>query len=181
MKAQNPRTAEDEPREAAGVCDEAGETDWVTQRTLQTAKGQGWSALRASHQRRHLNGGASYDTHRPTTSANKQPRTRPRRPRREARAGTKGSRWDKTDRNDTRKNGQHVGVSRQKERGPAGLKAEDRARTGPVPCSRVTWVVYLLFRSDGHSRKRRFPDVAAAAAVKPDIHCVVPDCASWTG
>ena len=186
MEAQNLRTAEGltTSQEKLQGCDEPGETDWVVlaAHKPQTAKGLGWGALRASHQRRLLHGGARWGTHSQATSANKQPRTRPRRPWEKLEPEPKGARRDKTGRNDTRKKGQDQGVnSRQKERGSPGLKAEDRARTRPVPCSRVTWVVYLLLRSDRHSRERRFPHIAATAAVKPDIHWVVPDCESGTG
>ena len=157
------------------MCDEPGETDWVVlaPQKPQTAKGQA-GALRTSHQRRHLNGGAGQGTHRPAYSANRQPRTRQRRPREKLEPEP---RRDKTGRNDTTKKGQDVDVSsRQKERGTGMVEGG-----GPVSCSGVTWVVYLLFRSDRHSREHRFPHVAAAAAVSPDIHCVAPECESGTG
>ena len=172
MEAQNLRTTEEHTtsQEKLQGCDEPGKTDWVVlaSQKPQTAKGLGWGALRASHQAPPPGRSTLGRTHKPAKSANKQPRTRPRRPREKLEPELKVPRRDKTGRNDTRKKGQDQGVSScwQKERGPAGAKAKDRARTVPVPCSGVTWVVYLHFRSHGHSRERRFPHVAAAAAVK---------------
>ena len=121
-----------------------------------------WGALRASHQRRHLNGMAGQGTHRPAYSANKQPRTRPRRQQEKLELEPKGPRRDKTGRNDATKKRAKRGRQQQAER-----KRTCRVEGGgQVPCTRVTWVVYLLFRSDRHSRERRFPHIAAAVAVK---------------
>ena len=75
-----------------------------------------WGVLRASHQRRHLNGGAGQGTHRPAYSANKQPRTRPRRPREKLEPEPKGPRRDKTGRNDTTKKKARPGRQQQAER-----------------------------------------------------------------
>ena len=158
MEAQNLRTAEehttsqDNLQECAMSQERRTGSLWRLKRKPQTAQGLGFGALKASHQRSILHGGASYGTHMPNHQ-----RKQPTRNQTEATAETsskpKGPRRDKTSRNDTTKKNSRPGQSsRQKERGPAGLKAEDRARTGPVPCTRVTWVVHLLFRSDRHSR-----------------------------
>ena len=189
MKAQNLRTTEehttsqDKPQVCAMSQERRTGSFWRLRGKPPNGERPSWCALRASHQRSHLNGEAGQGTHRPATSVNKQPRTRPRRPREKLEPEPKGPRRDKTGRNDTTKKGHDQGgaSSWQKERGPAGAKTEDRARTGPVPCTRVTWVVYLLFRSDRHSRERHFPHIAAIAVVKRDIQCVVPDSASGTG
>ena len=140
MEAQNLRTTEehttsqDKLQECAMTQEIWTGSLWRLKGKPQTAKWLGWSAPRASHQRRHLNGGASYDTHRPTTSANKQPRTRPRRPWEKLEPEPKGPRRDKTGRNDaTKKKKQDQGVNnRQKERGHAGLKAETGRGPGGV-------------------------------------------------